>query len=447
MFLRNLAEKTRRGQSGRIEAGKSAGGRSYGYNVDRQLLADGTFTTGDLVINEAEAAVIRRIYADYIDGKSARSIAIALNKEGIPPPRSGKGKKEKNNGKWSFSTISGNWKRGTGILNNKLYVGIRVWRRQQFIKDPETGKRQARLNPVDMLQRKEVPHLRIIDDETWNAARARLEATRDNILSERQKEPGSLKIEQARRPRYLLSGLLTCGCCGSGYIMMSAKRYGCAAARNSGTCDNRKTIDRDAVEARVLNGLKTELMRPDLVREYLAAWRKEVEEAQRGLQEARQDDERRLAIVRKQLKSIVDAIAEGMFQPSMKERADELEKEKGALESRLKAVPEPKEVIIDPEIASIYAAKVENLASALNDPEARAGAADLLRGLIDKLVLTPDPEERNGHRIELHGELGAILSLCAGGLGANANARVVSAGVGQVTVVAGTGFEPVTFRL
>ncbi|WYB28470.1 hypothetical protein WDB86_15165 (plasmid) [Thioclava sp. GXIMD4215] len=49
-------------------------------------------------------------------------------------------------GRWSFSTISGNPKRGTGILNNELYIGLRIWNRQRFVKDPETGKRQARLN-------------------------------------------------------------------------------------------------------------------------------------------------------------------------------------------------------------------------------------------------------------------------------------------------------------
>jgi site-specific DNA recombinase len=49
--------------------------------------------------------------------------------------------------------------------------------------------------------------------------------------------------------------------------------------------------------------------------------------------------------------------------------------------------------------------------------------------------------------IELRGELGAILSLCGNGVGANANARRGAAGVRQVTVVAGVGFEPTTFRL
>ncbi len=49
---------------------------------------------------------------------------------------------------WSFSTNLGNWLRGTGILNNPLYIGQLVWNRQHFVKDPDTGKRQARMNPA-----------------------------------------------------------------------------------------------------------------------------------------------------------------------------------------------------------------------------------------------------------------------------------------------------------
>ena len=59
---------------------------------------------------------------------------------------------------------------------------------------------------------------------------------------------------------------------------------------------------------------------------------------------------------------------------------------------------------------------------------------------IDKLILTPDPTAPGGHKIELFGELGAILSLCNNGVGTNAKTRTVGAGVRQVTMVAGAGY-------
>ena len=89
LFLKQLAQKTHRGLEGRVKAGKSAGGISFGYRPDRHPLPDGTLSTGDRSIDEREAALVRRIFADYDKGKSARTIAIELNREGHPPPRGG----------------------------------------------------------------------------------------------------------------------------------------------------------------------------------------------------------------------------------------------------------------------------------------------------------------------------------------------------------------------
>jgi recombinase-like zinc beta ribbon protein len=41
---------------------------------------------------------------------------------------------------------------------------------------------------------------------------------------------------------------------------------GCSNARNRGLCQNKLTIRRDVLEASVLEGLKSHLMHPDLVR-------------------------------------------------------------------------------------------------------------------------------------------------------------------------------------
>nr|WP_239017661.1 recombinase family protein [Sinirhodobacter huangdaonensis] len=71
-------------------------------------------------------------------------MAAAPNNEGIASPDSGK-----DIGTWGPSTISGNWKRGTGISNNELYIGRLVWNRQSFIKDPQSSKRQAHPNPPE----------------------------------------------------------------------------------------------------------------------------------------------------------------------------------------------------------------------------------------------------------------------------------------------------------
>lgn len=90
---------------------------------------------GDRAINEAQAATVRRIFNEYAAGKSSKAIAKQLNRDGVRSP-SGKG--------WGPSTIHGNRERGTGILNNELYIGRLVWNRLRYLKDPD---RQARLAP------------------------------------------------------------------------------------------------------------------------------------------------------------------------------------------------------------------------------------------------------------------------------------------------------------
>ncbi|MEM9147679.1 MAG: recombinase family protein [Pseudomonadota bacterium] len=151
LFLKDLADKTRRGLRGRVEQGKSGGGIVYGYDVVTSIGARGEVERGERSINEDQATVVRRIFTDYANGISPAAIAKALNKEGTSAP---------NGGSWGPSTLYGNRERGTGILNNELYIGRLVWNRLRYAKDPATGKRVSRLNPESELLIREVPQLR-----------------------------------------------------------------------------------------------------------------------------------------------------------------------------------------------------------------------------------------------------------------------------------------------
>ena len=62
MFLKDLADKTRRGLRGRVEKGKSGGGLAYGYQVVKQFDANGEAIKGDREIDEVQADIIRRIF-------------------------------------------------------------------------------------------------------------------------------------------------------------------------------------------------------------------------------------------------------------------------------------------------------------------------------------------------------------------------------------------------
>ncbi len=77
LFLKDLADKTRRGQRGRVEAGKSRGGNSYGYDVVKKFDGNGEPIRGDRTINEREADVVRRIFRDYAAGAGPNTCSPA----------------------------------------------------------------------------------------------------------------------------------------------------------------------------------------------------------------------------------------------------------------------------------------------------------------------------------------------------------------------------------
>jgi DNA invertase Pin-like site-specific DNA recombinase len=90
LFLKDLADKTHRGLRGRVEGGKSAGGLCYGYRVVKSL-SGGAVTTGDREIEPAEAAIVERIFREFVSGVAPKAIARRLNRDGIAGPFGGRG--------------------------------------------------------------------------------------------------------------------------------------------------------------------------------------------------------------------------------------------------------------------------------------------------------------------------------------------------------------------
>ena len=424
LFLKDLAPKTHRGLEGRVRNGKSAGGLTYGYDVVRNLRPDGEVTTGERTVNTEQAETVRRIFTDYSHGISPRSIAAALNEEGIAGPR----------GTWGASTIYGNHQRGTGILNNELYVGRLIWNRQRFIKDPSSGKRQALLNPPEEWVIEEVPELRIIEQDLWDAVKGRQDNTRSQAISD-----GIRKLGRAKRPVHLFSGMVTCGCCGGGVIQVGKQYLGCANSRNKGTCANRLTIRRDDFERRVLNGLQDQLLHPDLIAAFVRAYQEEFNRLAGIIRQDRAKAERELEKVKKQISRLMEAIKGGMFMPSMKDEMVALESRKASLEAELESNTEDAPVLLHPGLADRYRNQVSDLTVALNSPSSRAEATSILRGLLSEVRLVP---EGDGFAIELVGELAGLLAL---GLPQNEQRRPKAAC--STVLVAGAGFEPATLRL
>ncbi|WP_338531804.1 recombinase family protein [Nitratireductor thuwali] len=391
LFLRDLAAKIRRGQSGRVLNGYSAGGLSYGYRVVKKLDERGEPIRGLREVDEDQAEIVRRIFREFASGQSARAIAAGLNRDGIPSPFGGE---------WNASTINGNLKRRSGFLYNEAYIGLLVFNRVKMVKDPETGRRISRPNPPEKWQVVEASHLRIIDDELWDAVHAR------------KKLYGGARLHHRRRPKHLFSGLVRCGCCGASYTVKSKDQLTCSAHREKGTCDNGRTIRVAELARRVLEGIKKCLLAPDAIAGFLAEYHAEQKRLNTIHRQHRRHSEKRIANIGRQIRNIVDAIADGVATAGMKSRLLELEREKENLAEELKAMASAENVVeFHPATVEAYRRRVSELQDALrSDDSERREAANIIRSLVTRIEIVPK-EGRGQVEVRVHGALAELINL------------------------------------
>ncbi|WP_247881348.1 recombinase family protein [Skermanella sp. TT6] len=368
----------------------------------------------------------------YAAGESPRTIARRLNADRVHGP---------GGRSWQDTTIRGQVERGTGLLNNELYAGLYVWNHCSYVKDPRTGKRAARPNPPEQWESVAVPDLRIVDEVLWLAVKAR----QQEVGFRMARDDSGNALNRAHRRKYMLSGLLECGVCGGGYTIMGKERYGCAGHRNKGTCANDRTISRQEIEGRVLTALRQSLLAPELFEEFARTFQEEVNRRNKEAVGQRAQVEAELKQVERKIDQIVRAVEDGLYQASMKTRLVELEQEKARLGNVLADTDAPFPISLHPNLPALYRRKVEDLEKLLIDPELAAEAMQAIAALIRRVVLTPRANAL-GLDAVLLGDLAEILALCADA-GPNERRPAVGTAGRQVSVVAGAGFEPATFRL
>jgi hypothetical protein len=126
-------------------------------------------------------------------------------------------------------------------------------------------------------------------------------------------------------------------------------------------------------------------------------------EQRAGLSGAKRDLER----VKRDIERVSEAIKNGFAGPDLKAAEWEaLQERKTALQAKLDAADEPAP-LLHPSMADLYKSKVEELAAALQREDTRLEASEMLRGLIEAIVLTPQDGQL---RIELRGNLAAMLA-------------------------------------
>jgi hypothetical protein len=166
------------------------------------------------------------------------------------------------------------------------------------------------------------------------------------------------------------------------------------------------TIPRQEVEERVLRALQEKLMRKDFFAEFCREFAREMNRLRMEQRAGQTSAKRELARVEARRKKLVESIMEGVPASEVKDELIAIANRRGELGAQLRVAQEPPP-LLHPSMAGLYRSKVEELGSALQREDTRLEASEMLRGLIDSIVLMP---EKGQLRIELRGNLAAMLT-------------------------------------
>jgi hypothetical protein len=194
-YRHQVRAKTREAMRAKAARGHVAGGMVYGYaNVE----VGGQRSHVERQINEAEAAVLCRIFQEIVGGKGFTRVAKGLTADGVPSPRRHQG--------WAATGVR-------EMVFRELYRGQLIYGKTRWI---DKGGTKVKVDvPEAEWTRLDMPALRIIAKELWKAAHARLDRTRATYLrGTRGKLWG--RPESGIESRYLLTGFLACSLCQGG---------------------------------------------------------------------------------------------------------------------------------------------------------------------------------------------------------------------------------------
>ncbi len=261
LYLKDLADKTKRGMIASVLKGRIPGGEIYGYDVVHKLDAEGERIRGLRKINEEQAETVKWIFQQYSEGKTLRQICDLLNFKNISAP----------NGKtWHPTALCGTASRQAGILRNTTYKGILTFNKMSYKKHPDSGKRRAIVNPRNEWIAVPCPELSLIDDTLFDEVQKQLKERSsqrkeifitNKILSEKEKleeiyqknREWRAKQSKSTKPRKIFSGKIFCGLHGEKIKASRGNKYACSTRG----CPARQLTTETIIIAIVENGLKT----------------------------------------------------------------------------------------------------------------------------------------------------------------------------------------------
>lgn len=160
-----------------FEEGKPWSGKLFGYH-----LVNGTF-----IMQPDEAAIVKRVFEEYLSGKGTEAIANGLNADGFT----------NRGGKWYPSVIA-------HMLRNVDYTGNLLL--QKTYREDHLTKRKRKNDGVLPQYFVEDAHEAIIDSYTFEA-----------VQKEAERRLEKYKHENKGSEKYAFTGLIVCASCGRKY--------------------------------------------------------------------------------------------------------------------------------------------------------------------------------------------------------------------------------------
>lgn len=359
----NIVERVKLGMEQRAKEGKFNGGRVLGYdNIDKEL-----------VINEHEAVIVRKIFDYANQGLGFKAITRRLNEAGF------RSKKDKPFNVCGIKTI----------LNNPVYIGkIRYKQLENWSEKRRKGK-----NPDYLLV--DGTHEPIIAPELWESVHQKLGHR-------------SYKPSRSHQP-YILSRLLKCPVCGHGMVPARSKGAGgksyryyvCQQFHNKGKTVCRSNMIRaDVAEEQVLQELVKVASRPDILRQLVEKINTMRSNAVVPIMEEKRALIAELNKISKHLQKIIENILNdpdltAIFKNDLMEthaRQEQLQKRLEALEAEM-AEMNSKPVDFDA-LQSLLSRIKEALLQA-NEDEQKV----LLRSMVESIHITKEAPRRVGRKI------------------------------------------------
>jgi len=340
LYLREMKTKIKRGLVGQLERGFATGGTTFGYRTAPVPDPSGkTDVNGypllvgkrvEIVPDQARTVV--QIFEWYASGLGAGRIVERLNREGLRGVRGAR---------WQEGAVK-------RVLRNEKYTGKLIWGKTTVERRPGTSQLLTRSRPRDQWRTLDRPDLRIVSDALWNRVQVRRQAVR-GALPARTGHTLMRGRDAALYSPHLFSGFMKCGTCGGAVVVVTggfgSPRYGCLRSWRNGrdACSNRLTIRAKVADARLLSGLRAELLAPATVK-YItdavsAALNRRIDERPRLLAEAQMAREQ----AQQRVQRLIDAIENGVPPSTLAAAINERQADVARAQARLSELAESDE--------------------------------------------------------------------------------------------------------